>query len=183
MTSLYIFAHNSKLILPQRASLAGVGSHIWYRELYSASQWINLNVHSSKKCLFFQQKNTHKRWVTLNGILVLPQIYKGDPRPRISLSEMVSSALGSNWGTLSFCQPHTWKQTQTQMRLWSSRAVQRFTHVYLYAQTTVNAGDICTWRTTVILITEKPKDPQFEPRAGMKMAQVLKSFLYICGYF
>ena len=25
---LYIFAHNSKLILPQSASLAGIGSHI-----------------------------------------------------------------------------------------------------------------------------------------------------------
>ena len=28
LTLLYIFAHNSKLILPHRASLAGVGSHI-----------------------------------------------------------------------------------------------------------------------------------------------------------
>ena len=29
LTLLYIFAHNSKLTLPQRASLAGVGSHIY----------------------------------------------------------------------------------------------------------------------------------------------------------
>ena len=29
LTLLYIFAHNSKLILPQRASLAGVGSHMY----------------------------------------------------------------------------------------------------------------------------------------------------------
>ena len=27
---------------------------------------------------------------------------------------------------------------------------------------------------------EKPEDPQFEPRAGMKMTQVLGSPLYIC---
>ena len=44
----------------------------------------------------------------------------------------------------------------------SSHAMQRFTHVYLHARTTVDidAGDIRTWRTMVILITEKPKDPQ-----------------------
>ena len=36
-------------------------------------------------------------------------------------------------------------------------------------------ADICTWQTRVILITRKPEDPQFEPHAGIKMAQVLES--------
>ena len=44
----------------------------------------------------------------------------------------------------------------------------------------------CRWhthqRTMVILITRKTWRPQFEPHAGMKMAQVLLSPLYICGY-
>ena len=65
------------------------------------------------------------------------------------------------------------------MRLQSLRAVQRFTHVYLHARTTVDACDIRTWRTTVILITGNPKDPQFEPHARIKMAQVLGSPVYI----
>ena len=36
---------------------------------------------------------------------------------------------------------------------------------------TVDAGDIRTWRTTVILTTGKTRRPQFEPHAGIKMAQ------------
>ena len=38
------------------------------------------------------------------------------------------------------------------------------THVYLHAQTAVDAADIHTWQTTVILIAA-PKYPQFEPHA------------------
>ena len=41
----------------------------------------------------------------------------------------------------------------------SSHAMQYFTHVYLHAETPVDAGYICTWWTKVILITEKPEDP------------------------
>ena len=62
----------------------------------------------------------------------------------------------------------------------SSRAVRCFTSVYLHAQTAVDAGSIGTWRTTVVLITENAEDPQFEPHARFKMAQVLGSPLYIC---
>ena len=43
----------------------------------------------------------------------------------------------------------------------------------------VYAGDKCNWRTTVILVTGKPEDHQFEPHAGLKMAQVLGSPVYI----
>ena len=45
------------------------------------------------------------------------------------------------------------------MRSWSSPAVQHFTRVYLHAWTTVDAGDIRTWRIMVILITGKTQRP------------------------
>ena len=45
------------------------------------------------------------------------------------------------------------------MRQRSSRAVQHFMHVHLHARTAVDAGDICTWRTTVILITGQTRRP------------------------
>ena len=85
------------------------------------------------------------------------------------------------WGLWVFAD-HTCKKKKThakQMHPRSSRAVQRFMRVYLHAQTTVDAGDIRTWRTMVILITEKPEDPQFGPHAGIKKAQVLLSLVYI----
>ena len=66
------------------------------------------------------------------------------------------------------------------MRPRSSRAVQRLMHVYLHAQIPVDAGDMRTWRTTVIWLREKPEDPKFEPHAGIKMAQVLGSPMHIC---
>ena len=102
-------------------------------------------------------------------------IYKGDPRPGIPPHVMASLAMGLKVGVFRF-------YTQKQTRPRSSRAVRHFMHVYLHAQIAVDAGDIHTWRTTVILIQEKPKDPQFEHHAGIKMAQVLGSPLYICGY-
>ena len=62
---------------------------------------------------------------------------------------------GLKLGVFGFCRSHT----QKQMRPWSSCAMQYFTHVYLHTQTTVDAGGIPTWRTTVILITWKPRRP------------------------
>ena len=58
-------------------------------------------------------------------------------------------------GSSGLCRTHA-----NQMRQPSSRTVHRFTRVYLHARTAVDAGDIRTWRTTVILITGKnPKTP------------------------
>ena len=45
------------------------------------------------------------------------------------------------------------------MRSRFSRTVRHFTHVYLHAQTAVDAGDIRTWQTTVILITRETRRP------------------------
>ena len=46
----------------------------------------------------------------------------------------------------------------------------------LYLQTAVDAVNM------LILFTKKPEDPQFEPYARIKMAQVLGSLVFICGY-
>ena len=76
---------------------------------------------------------------------------------------------------------HACKINVKPVRPPSSRATQHFLHVYLYCQTTVDAGDICTWWTTATVIVGKPEDPKFQSHARIKMAQVLESPLYICG--
>ena len=64
---------------------------------------------------------------------------------------MVLSAMGLKLGVF-------WLKTNVkQMRPWSLHAVQHFRHIYLYTETAVDAGDIRTWRTTVILIMGKPQ--------------------------
>ena len=63
------------------------------------------------------------------------------------------------------------------MRPRSLRAVRRFTRVQLYAQTAVDAG----YEPRVFWLRENTEDPQFEPRAGIKMAQVQESLVYIYG--
>ena len=90
--------------------------------------------------------------------------------------------MGLKLGVFGFVPITHAKTYVKQMRPLSSRAVRLFTRVYLHAQTAVDAGDIRTWWTTVILITGKLEDPQFEPHAGIKMAQVLGCPLYICGW-
>ena len=66
------------------------------------------------------------------------------------------------------------------MRPRSSRVVQHFPCFYHHAQTAVDAGDIRTWRTTVILVTGKPEDPQFELHAIIKMG-VISLVVYLCN--
>ena len=44
-------------------------------------------------------------------------------------------------------------------------------------------GDIHTCGTMVVFITGKPKDLQLESQAGIKMALVLGSPLYICDFY
>ena len=46
-----------------------------------------------------------------------------------------------------------------QIRPRSLHTMRRFTRDYLHTQTTVDVGDICTWRTTVTLITGKTRRP------------------------
>ena len=84
-----------------------------------------------------------------------PQIYNGDPRPPIPPHVMAWSAIGLKLGVFGFCRPHTQKQTQNKC--------------------------IHNLHALRSLITGKLEDPQFEPHAGIKMAQVIGSPLYICG--
>ena len=90
---------------------------------------------------------------------------------------MASSAMGSNWGSSGFLPTTHKKQTQIK-RIHDLRTpCGVFMHDYLHAQTTVDV------QTTVILITRNPEDSQFEPHAGIKLAQVLGSPVYICGSY
>ena len=85
-----------------------------------------------------------------------PQIYKGDPRPRIPPRVMASSAMGTKLGgirilrkhTLSCSDPSSYAPDESRL-FWSQK---------------------------------KPRLAQVEPHAGIEMAQVLGSPLYICGF-
>ena len=89
------------------------------------------------------------------------QIYKGDPRPGIPPCVMVLSAMGLKLGIFRFFLPttHTQKQNAKQVPRWSLCTVLHFNTCYLHTQTVVDRGDICTWRTMVILITRKIRIP------------------------
>ena len=75
----------------------------------------------------------------------------------------------SRWltlGVLGFF-PTTRKNKCNTILLSSSCGISR--HVYLHTQTTEDAGDIRTWRTTVILINGKtPNTPNLRPMPGSK---------------
>ena len=64
-----------------------------------------------------------------------------------------------NWGSSCFL-PTTHATTNAkQLCPRSSHIMWHFTRVYLHAKTAVDAGDIHTWQTTVILITGKTQRP------------------------
>ena len=111
----------------------------------------------------------------------LQQPYKGDPRPCLTLY----SAIGLKLGVSGLLRTTSAKTNAIQMRPRSARAVLCFTRVYLHAQTVhvVDAGDICMWWTTVVLIKGKTWRPQYEPHSGIRMAQVLLSPLFGCGFY
>ena len=108
------------------------------------------------------------------------QIYKGDPRPRIPPRVMASSAIGLKLGVLGFLPTNTQKQMQNKWVHDLRAPCSVLRQFYLNAQTLVDAGDIRTWQPRLFSLREKPEDPQFEPHAEVKMAQVLGSPLYIC---
>ena len=75
-------------------------------------------------------------------------------------SVMASSAI--YWlklGVFGFLPTTHAKIDTTQMCPWSLPSMRRFTYVYLHAKTVVDAGDIRTWQTTVILIKGKTQRP------------------------
>ena len=68
---------------------------------------------------------------------------------------------------------------KTHAKQMPPRSLHAMQHVYLHAQTALDASDKRTWWTTVILITGKTWRPQFESHAGIKMVQALEYPLYI----
>ena len=114
-------------------------------------------------------------------LLGRPQIYTRDPRPPIPPCVMALSTMGAQFGGLRFLPTTHAKINAKQMRSQSSRAVQYFALVCLHAQTPVHADNIRTWHTPTVFITEKTWRPPNS--AGVKMAQVLRSLVYIFGLY
>ena len=65
----------------------------------------------------------------------------GDPRPPVSPCVMASSAMGFKLGVFGFLPTTHAKTNAKQMCPQTSRAVRRFMHVCLHAQTAVDAVD------------------------------------------
>ena len=104
-----------------------------------------------------------------------PQIYTRDTRLPIPHVKWRRQPWGSIWGSSGFFPTTHAKANAKQMCSRSSCAD------CLHAQTTVHAGNLRTWWTTIILITGKTRRPQIESHAGIKMAQGLVSLVYICA--
>ena len=116
--------------------------------------------------------------------VILPA-YLTDKRGRFqtaynALGVKASSATGLKMGVFRFLPTTHAKTNAKQMSPRSSRTVRRFTRFHLHAKTAVDAGDIRTWRTTVILITGKTRIHLIWAPCRDKMAQVMWSPLYVC---
>ena len=101
-----------------------------------------------------------------------------------SIRLMASSAMGLKLVVFGFFADHTRKnecKANTSTVFARRFTLRRFTHVYLHAQTAVDAGSIGTWRTTVILITGKPRRPPIWAPCGDQNGAGFWTPLYICG--
>ena len=110
---------------------------------------------------------------------VYPQIYKGDPRPCIPPSVMASSNMRLKLGVLCFCRLHMQNKWVHDLR--SPCGVLRmfiFTSRPQYMQVTYTSDEL--W---LFWVREKLEYSQYEPHAGIEMAQVLGSPLFICGVY
>ena len=91
--------------------------------------------------------------------------------------------MGLNLGVFGFLLTKHVKITAKQMRPRSLRAMQRFALVCLQAQIALL---VCKQHMHLTNhgyfdYGKNPKTPQIQPHAGIKMAQVLRSLVYICG--
>ena len=106
-------------------------------------------------------------------------VYWGDPRPCILPQVMASSAVGAQIRVFRFL-PTMHPQTNTKLMYPRYlHGVRRFTHVLS------SDHHRCKWHKHLkncgYFDYRKTRGTQFEPHAGIKMAQVLQSPLYICG--
>ena len=98
-----------------------------------------------------------------------PQIWTGDHGPPIQLCVLASSAMELQLRVFRFLPTTPAKTNASNMRPQFLRVIRYFASGYLFAQTTVDASHLRTWRMTVMLITGKTQIPY----AGKKMAQIL----------
>ena len=102
--------------------------------------------------------------------------------PDLLLCVMPRQPWGSIWGSYFGCSLTTHTKTNAKpMSSQSSCTIQHFMCVLSSSSDRCRFNDICTWWTALIWLWEKPEDPLIESHAGIKMAQVLRSLVYICG--
>ena len=98
-----------------------------------------------------------------------------DPRPPIPPCEMASPPMGLNMGVFGFL-PTT--HTTANVKGCKISVLHEFVFMLrLQWMQVICAPD----KPRLFSLREKPKDPQFEPHAGIKMVQILGSLVYICG--
>ena len=108
---------------------------------------------------------------------------QGRSQTCIPLCVMVSSAMGLKfWGFRVLPPTHANTVNKKQMHPGSLCALRCFTHVHLHAQTSVDASNMRTWWTTVILITGKTQIPQFEPHGKVFFLKFFAEIEVKIGY-
>ena len=93
---------------------------------------------------------------------------------------MASSAMELNLGIFRFLLTTQVKTDIKLMRPQSLCVMRRFMRVLSSRSDCIRCSDIHTWRTKIFWLWVKTQRPQFEPHARIKMAQVLRSLVYVC---
>ena len=107
------------------------------------------------------------------------QIYTRDPRPPIPPCVMASSAMGLNFGDLGFLPTTLPREYTKQMCSWSSCAMGQF-NLCLSSHSDRSTCRLHAHLTNHDYFDYGEKTPMhFEPHAGIEMAQVLGSLVYV----
>ena len=96
---------------------------------------------------------------------------------------MASSAMEAQFGGLRDFANHTRKNNAKQMYPWYSRAVRHFTHVISSRSDRRRRRWLTHLTNHSYFDNGKTRNPQFVSHAGIKMAQVVWSPLYICDKY
>ena len=134
---------------------------LWKFQMREQSSFLNVLYHSTFK--YLKEKMVMKSVNSIYIFLIASQIYTRDPRP-IPPCVMASSAMELNLGVFGFLPPTHAKVNANDKRVYDPLAL-----VCLHAQIAVQ----------LFWLWEKPKDPQIQPHARIKMAQVLGSLVCI----
>ena len=157
------------------------GWHKWY-EPYAKPpdsggyQTLNTNKSNLICCSWIRINFYH--WERASFICAGSQIQKKDPRTPIPPRVKVLSAMELHLGYSGFCWPQVLKQTQRNSSMIFECCAAFHTCLSSRSDCSTYAPD----ESRLFWSQEKPEYPQFEPHARIKMAQVLGSLVYICGW-